>query len=77
MNGEQITIFLQEYQQITFVIMGVVILIGAICNWNWLCDPTGSPYAQHFGRNSRRVIFSLLGIILIVVSIWELVPKFE
>ena len=42
MNSEQITAFLQEHWYIASVLIGVVILIGAIRNWNWLCDPTGT-----------------------------------
>lgn len=42
MNSEQITAFLQEHWYIASVLIGAVILIGAICNWNWLCDPTGT-----------------------------------
>ena len=38
-------------------------------NWNWLCDPTGKPDSHRYGRGSRRVIFFLLGIVLIVTSI--------
>ena len=36
MNSEQITAFLQEHWYITSVLIGAVILIGAIRNWNWL-----------------------------------------
>ena len=73
MNSEQITAFLQEHWYIASVIIGVVILIGAIRNWNWLCDPTGKPDSHRYGRGSRRVIFFLLGLVLIVVSIMSLV----
>ena len=69
MNSEQITAFLQEHWYIASVLIGAVILIGAICNWNWLCDPTGKPDSHRYGRGSRRVIFFLLGIVLIVTSI--------
>ena len=69
MNSEQITAFLQEHWYIASVIIGAVILIGAIRNWNWLCDPTGKPDSHRYGRSSRRVIFFLLGIVLIVTSI--------
>ena len=69
MNSEQITAFLQEHWYIASVIIGTVILIGAIRNWNWLCDPTGKPDSHRYGRGSRRVIFFLLGIVLIVTSI--------
>ena len=41
--------------------------------WNWMCDPTGKPDSPRDGRGPRRVIFFLLGIVLIVVSIWSLV----
>ena len=77
MNGEQLTAFLQEHWYIASVIIGVVILIGAIRNWNWLCDPTGKPDSHRYGRGSRRVIFFLLGVLLIVVSIWGFVLKLQ
>lgn len=73
MNSEQITAFLQEHWYLASVIIGVVILIGAIRNWNWLCDPTGKPDSHRYGRGSRRVIFFLLGVVLIVVGIWGFV----
>ena len=68
MNSEQITAFLQEYWYIASVLIGVVILIGAIRNWNWLCDPTGTRDAHRHSRGYRRVVFFLLGVLLIVVS---------
>ena len=77
MNSEQITAFLQEHWYLALVIIGVVILIGAIRNWNWLCDPTGKPDSHRYGRGSRRVIFFLLGVLLIVVSIWGFVLKLQ
>lgn len=77
MNSEQITAFLQEHWYIASVIIGVVILIGAIRNWNWLCDPTGKPDSHRYGRGSRRVIFFLLGVLLIVVSIWGFVLELQ
>ena len=77
MNSEQITAFLEEHWYIASVIIGVVILIGAIRNWNWLCDPTGKPDSHRYGRGSRRVIFFLLGVLLIVVSIWGFVLKLQ
>ncbi|CBL36140.1 hypothetical protein CL3_14960 [butyrate-producing bacterium SM4/1] len=77
MNSEQITAFLQEHWYLASVIIGVVILIGAIRNWNWLCDPTGKPDSHRYGRGSRRVLFFLLGVLLIVVSIWGFVLKLQ
>ena len=77
MNSEQITAFLQEHWYLASVIIGVVILIGAIRNWNWLCDPTGKPDSHRYGRGSRRAIIFLLGVLLIVVSIWGFVLKLQ
>ena len=77
MNSEQITAFLQEHWYFVTLAAGVVFLIGAIRNWNWLCDPTGKPDSHRYGRGSRRVIFFLLGLVLIVTSIWSLVPAIK
>lgn len=72
MDSEQIMAFLQEHWYIVTLVMGAVILTGAIRNWNWLCAPTGAPDSHRYGRGSRRVIFFLLGVVLIVVSIMAL-----
>lgn len=72
MDSKKLTAFLQEHWYFITLFGGVVILIGAIMNWNWLCDPTGAPHSNRFGRGSRRVVFFLLGVVLIVVSIWAL-----
>ena len=53
MNSEQITAFLQEHWYIASVLIGAVILIGAIRNWNWLCDPTGTRDAHRHSRGYR------------------------
>ena len=77
MNSEQITAFLQEHWSWVTLIIGAVLLIGAIMNWNWLCDPTGTRDAYRHSRGYRRVVFFLLGVLLIVVSIWEFVLKLK
>ena len=71
MNGEQITAFLQAHWEWVTLIMGIVSVAGSILNWNWMCDPTGKPDSHRYGRGSRRVIFFLLGIVLIVTSIMQ------
>ena len=73
MNSEQITAFLQEHWSWVTLIIGAVLLIGAIMNWNGLCAPTGKPDSHRYGRGSRRAIFFLLGVLLIAVSIWGFV----
>ena len=77
MNSEQITAFLQEHWNWVTLIIGAVLLTGAIMNWNWLCDPTGTRDAYRHSRGYRRVVFFLLGVLLIVVSIWGFVLKLK
>ena len=77
MNSEQITAFLQEHWEWVTLIMGIVSVVGSIRNWNWMCDPAGKPDSHRYGRGSRRVIFFLLGLVLIVASIWSLVPEIK
>ena len=69
MDSEMISIFLREHWNIVGLLFGVVILLGAIMNWNWLCDPIGKPDSHLYGRGSRRLIFFLSGIVLIAASI--------
>ena len=78
MNSEQITTFLQEHWYIASVLIRAVILIEAIRNWNWLCDPTGTRDCPPPGsRDIRPVVLFLLGVLLIVVSIWGFVLKLK
>ena len=55
MNSDQITAFLQEHWNWVTLIIGAVLLIGVVMNWNWLCHPTGKPDSHRYGRGSRRV----------------------
>lgn len=73
MDSQKILSFLQEHWYFVTLPFGILILLGSIMNWNWLCDPAGKPYSHRYGRGSRRVIFFLLGIVLIVVSIWNVI----
>ena len=77
MNWEQATAVVREHWYLAPVPMGAAILIGAIRNWNWLCDPTGTRDAHRHSRGYRRVVFFLLGVLLIVVSIWGFVLKLK
>ena len=70
MNSNQITTFLQEHSNWVTLISGAVVLIGAINNWNWLCDSAGKPMPW-IGRGGRRLFFFVIGILMIVLSIWS------
>ena len=51
--------------------------IGAIRDWNWLCDPTGKPHAPLLTRGLLRAVFLMLGTILVVCSVWLLVKRLQ
>lgn len=73
MDGGQITAFWREHWEWGTLISGIILLTGAVMNWNWLCDAVGKPDSFLYGRSARRVIFFLLGIVLIVTGIMALV----
>ena len=77
MNCEKIMTFLQEHWYIASIFTGVILLAGAIRNWNWLCDPAGTSDAYRHGRGYRRGIFFLLGVLLIIVSILGFMLKLK
>jgi uncharacterized membrane protein YidH (DUF202 family) len=71
MDSEKITAFVQEHWNIILIVAGVVLIVGAALNWNWLCDPTGAC------RNTLQFftipLGYLLGGALVVVSVWNMV----
>ena len=70
MNAEGIILFLQSRWEIIQIVIGVLCVIGAVRDWDWLCDPAGTRQAQSmFGRGGRRLIFGLGGGLLIVLGI--------
>ena len=34
-----------EWNDVICLLFGSLCIIGAIRDWNWLCDPTGKPHA--------------------------------
>ena len=70
MNAEGIILFLQSRWEIIQIVIGVLCVIGAVRDWDWLCDPAGTRQAlSMFGRGGRRLIFGLCGGLLIVLGI--------
>lgn len=59
MNSEQITAFLQEHWNWVTLVIGAVLLIGAIMNWNWLCAPTGKPDSHRYAPTIQEMLTQL------------------
>ena len=65
--------FIAEHWPFVFLAAGVFLLLGAILNWNWLCDPKGTRSAYSiFGRTGRRIAFGVGGVVLLIVGVWML-----
>ena len=65
--------FIAEHWPLIFLAAGVFFLLGAIMNWNWLCDPKGTRSAYSiFGRTRRRIAFRFGGVVLLIVGVWML-----
>ena len=65
--------FVSNHWPLISIIAGVILLVGAVMNWNWLCDPKGTRDAYNsFGRIVRRIAFGFGGAVLIAVGVWML-----
>lgn len=60
-----LTDFITEYRDYITLFTGIVLAVGAVKNWNWLCNLVGKPDAQLLSRGMYRLIFGALGLILI------------
>ena len=60
-----LTDFITEYRDYITLFTGIVLAVGAVKNWNGLCNPVGNPDAQLLSRGMYRLIFGALGLILI------------
>lgn len=60
-----LTDFITEYRDYITLFTGIVLAVGALKNWNWLCNPVSKPDAHLLSRSMYRLIFGALGLILI------------
>lgn len=60
-----LTDFITEYRDYITLFTGIVLAVGALKNWNWLCNPVGKLDAHLLSRSMYRLIFGALGLILI------------
>lgn len=57
-----------EWNNVICLLFGSLCIIGAIRDWNWLCDPTGKPSCAASTRGLLRAVFLMLGTILVVAA---------
>lgn len=67
--------FIKENWEYVVLIVGIICVVGAIKNWNWLCDSVGKPNSHLYGRRARRLIFFVLGCFAIAASMMSFFIK--
>ncbi|MCK0533942.1 MULTISPECIES: hypothetical protein [unclassified Anaerobiospirillum] len=65
-----ITRLFSEYRDYIWLLFGLILVVGSVRNWNWLCDPVGKPDYLLLTRGMLRFIFFCLGILLIGCSLY-------
>ena len=61
---------------LTILIFGILVVIGAILNWDWLFKPDGSYHnkwtigqiSRYLGRDTARILGLIGGLILIIAG---------
>ncbi len=63
----------REHWEALLILPGLVLVLGAARDWNWLCDPAGARSAHStLGRRGRRGVLGLLGALLVALGLWLL-----
>lgn len=58
-----------------FAGLGMVFLLGAIFNWDWVFEPGGGTYTwahiiKYLGRNFARVIMAIIALVMIICGVF-------
>ena len=66
--------YLRRYPYLVGVIRGGLFFFGAIFNWKWICDPTGSKrfmktVYEIFGERGFRFFTGVFGAIIVIFSL--------
>ena len=77
MATDTIQVFVKQYMDWIMAAAGVLLIIGSLMDWEWLCNPQGAPYAWQYGgsRGMRRLIFIALGAVLLLAGGWLILKK--
>lgn len=71
---------------LAFLVFGVLVVIGAVKNWDWIYKPDASYHnrwtigqvSRYLGRDTARVIGFVCGLLLVVAgSVWSYMAFFK
>lgn len=72
-----ISVFMRQYSDYIWIGFGVLLIVGAIQNWDWLCDPVGKPDFVWKSRGVLRCIFFSCGVILVGCGLYFVIKRFS
>ena len=71
---------------LAFLVFGILVIIGAIRNWDWLYKPDASYHnkwtigqiSRYLGRNTARIIGLIGGLLLVIAgAAWSYMAFFK
>lgn len=71
---ERITSFIKKFPYLFIMLAGLLFLLGAIFNWEWICSPQGSKRFMTFiyeflGEKGYRICTGICGSIIIICGL--------
>ena len=75
---EQLMVFLQNHWQFTIIGCGLLIFLGALCNWRWVCEFDHGrvrPFAfdtlvhDFFGVQGYRFLMGISGLTIVLCGL--------
>lgn len=69
---EKLSALIAGYRDYIVLLIGVLLVVGAVKDWGWLCSPVGKPDGHLLSRGMYRLIFGALGLILIFCELMVL-----
>lgn len=69
---EHIVRWLRDNDALVCIAGGVVLVVGSVRDWDWLCDPVGKPHMP-FSRGTLRLSVFLCGCVLVACGVLGLV----
>lgn len=73
-NSELYSTLVKEYGYLLVAAGGLLFLLGAILNWDWVLEGDGRMInmawiSNQFGRNVARIIVGIIGGIILVLGV--------
>ncbi|ADK30359.1 immunity 17 family protein [Brachyspira pilosicoli] len=72
---ESLIKYIKENPHLFGILVGLLFLLAAIFNWNWLLEAAGSRFMmfiyERFGDSGVRIVTGIIGTIIIICFIMD------